>query len=187
MEFYFVTKSHCHVINGFQQKLPGETAPNASTITHLLRQFHGTGSVADRKQSCGASLVKPKVADVETALQRSQIKRPSVYINIITEIISLLNIDKRYAWLQQDTATCHTSRDSVEFLTEFCDNCVVTLATTFSGRQFKIFFLWGYLENVAFKNNTQTLDELKCNILHAISDINSHSLRKVTFNLVKRI
>ncbi|GFX44966.1 DUF4817 domain-containing protein [Trichonephila clavipes] len=82
------------MINAFQQKYPGETAPNASTIT--VQRFRDTGSVADRKQSGRASIVKTKVADVETALQRNPMKRPSVYTNIITEFISLLNSDERY-------------------------------------------------------------------------------------------
>ncbi|GFW31577.1 DUF4817 domain-containing protein [Trichonephila clavipes] len=95
-EFYFSTKSHCRVINEFQQKYPGETTPNASTITRLVQQFRDSGSVADRKRSGRASIVKTKVADVVTALQRSPMKRPSIFINIITEFISLLNSDERY-------------------------------------------------------------------------------------------
>ncbi|GFS75824.1 DUF4817 domain-containing protein [Trichonephila clavipes] len=59
----------------------------------LLQRFRDTGSVADRKRS---GRVKTKVADVETALTRSPMKRPPVYINIITEFISLLNRDVRY-------------------------------------------------------------------------------------------
>ncbi|GFW97527.1 DUF4817 domain-containing protein [Trichonephila clavipes] len=96
VEFLFSTKSYCHVINAFQQKYPGEKSPNASTITHLGQQFHDTGSVANRNRSGRASIVKTKVADVETVLQRSPLKRLSVYINILTEFISLLNSDERY-------------------------------------------------------------------------------------------
>ncbi|GFS94102.1 DUF4817 domain-containing protein [Trichonephila clavipes] len=94
-EFYFTTKSHGLVINAFQQNYLGETAPNVSTITGLVEWFCDTGSVADRKRWCRVSIVKTKVTDVETALQRSPIKRPFVYINIITEFIALLNRDER--------------------------------------------------------------------------------------------
>ncbi|GFT58928.1 DUF4817 domain-containing protein [Trichonephila clavipes] len=96
MEFYFAIKSQCRVINAFQQKYPGETAPNESTITLLVQRFRDTGSVSDRKRSGRASIVKTKVTDVESALQRSLMKRLSVYMNIITKFISLLNIDERY-------------------------------------------------------------------------------------------
>ncbi|GFY11290.1 DUF4817 domain-containing protein [Trichonephila clavipes] len=83
-----------------QLKYPGETAPNASTITRLVQRFRDTGSVADRKQSGTikgtASILKTKMADVETALQNSPMKISSVNINIVTEFISLLNSDRRY-------------------------------------------------------------------------------------------
>ncbi|GFV40163.1 hypothetical protein TNCV_3953601 [Trichonephila clavipes] len=48
------------------------------------------------KQSGRTSIVKTKVADVETTLQRSPMKRPSVYTNIIREFISLVNSDERH-------------------------------------------------------------------------------------------
>ncbi|GFV24669.1 DUF4817 domain-containing protein [Trichonephila clavipes] len=93
------TISHCRVINAFQQKYPGETALNASTITRLVQWFCGTRLVADRKGSGRASIAEMKVVAVETALQRSLMKLPSVYVSIITEFISLLNSDERYVWL----------------------------------------------------------------------------------------
>ncbi|GFX48709.1 DUF4817 domain-containing protein [Trichonephila clavipes] len=74
----------------------GETAPNASTITRFVQRFRDTGSVADGKQSGRASVFEMKMADEQTVLQRNPIKRPSVYIFIITEFISLLNSDERY-------------------------------------------------------------------------------------------
>ncbi|GFR00901.1 DUF4817 domain-containing protein [Trichonephila clavata] len=73
-KFYFATKSHSRVINAFRQKYPGETAPNASKITLLVQRFRAAGSVAGRKRSDRSSLVKMKVTDVETALQRSPMK-----------------------------------------------------------------------------------------------------------------
>ncbi|GFX17182.1 DUF4817 domain-containing protein [Trichonephila clavipes] len=99
VEFYFATKSHCRVINVFQQKYPGETVRNASRITYLVQRFRDTGSVADRKPLGTAYTVEAKVADVETALQRSPMKLQSINLNIISEFISLLNSDERYARL----------------------------------------------------------------------------------------
>ncbi|GFV59602.1 uncharacterized protein TNCV_228431 [Trichonephila clavipes] len=37
----------------------------------------------------------------------------------------LAESDERYAWLQKDGAMCHTSRDSMEVLTEFFDDHVI--------------------------------------------------------------
>ncbi|GFX36193.1 uncharacterized protein TNCV_2065341 [Trichonephila clavipes] len=63
-------------------------------ITFLVQRLRDTGSVADKKRSGRAFRMKTKVADVETDLQRSPLKRPSVYINIHTEFISLLKVMK---------------------------------------------------------------------------------------------
>ncbi|GFT51802.1 DUF4817 domain-containing protein [Trichonephila clavipes] len=117
VEFYFEIKPHCRVINAFQQKYPGETAPNASSITLLVQLFHDTGSVADRKRSYRASTVKTKVVSVETLLQIIPLKRPPICIDIITEVISLLK-------LMKGTLGCSKTiqRESMEVLTEFFDD-----------------------------------------------------------------
>ncbi|GFX01901.1 uncharacterized protein TNCV_370901 [Trichonephila clavipes] len=74
----------------------------------------------------------------------------------------------------------------MEVLTEFFDDRVIPKGL-WPPRlpEFSIqdFFLWGYLKNVTFRNKPHTLDELKSNILRAISDINSHTLRKVSIIL----
>ncbi|GFQ78323.1 DUF4817 domain-containing protein [Trichonephila clavata] len=75
VEFYFATRCPCHVINAFQQKYRDKTAPKASMITRLVQRLRDTESVAHRKQSGRSSVLKMKVADVETALQRSPMKR----------------------------------------------------------------------------------------------------------------
>ncbi|GFU05005.1 DUF4817 domain-containing protein [Trichonephila clavipes] len=94
VEFYFAIKSHCRMINAFQQKDSGGTALNASIITLLEQQLRDTGSDTDRKRSSRAFIMKMKVADVETTLLRRQLKRQSVYINAVTKFISLLKVIK---------------------------------------------------------------------------------------------
>ncbi|GFW33038.1 uncharacterized protein TNCV_2109681 [Trichonephila clavipes] len=108
----------------------------------------------------------------------------------LNKIHILAESDERYAWLQQDGAICHTSRDSMEVLTEVFDDRVISkglLPTRLPDMSTQDFFLWAYLENVTFRNNPHTLDELKSNILHVISDINSHALHNGPINLVKRV
>ncbi|GFX49643.1 hypothetical protein TNCV_4902851 [Trichonephila clavipes] len=66
---YFITL--CHVVWQFafrlEQKYPGETSPNASTITRLVQRFRDTESVADRKHSekecgiCGDHFTKKSI------------------------------------------------------------------------------------------------------------------------------
>ncbi|GFU16418.1 uncharacterized protein TNCV_836041 [Trichonephila clavipes] len=78
----------------------------------------------------------------------------------------------------QDGATCHTSRDSIEVLNEFFDDGAISKGLwppLLPDLSIQDFFLWGYLKNVTYRNNPHTLDELKSDILHAMSDINSHS------------
>ncbi|GFV38417.1 DUF4817 domain-containing protein [Trichonephila clavipes] len=75
VEIYLSTKSYCRVINAFQQTYPGETSPNASTIAPLVQRFRDTVLIEDRKRSSRVSIVKTKVADIETALQISPMKR----------------------------------------------------------------------------------------------------------------
>ncbi|GFV80634.1 uncharacterized protein TNCV_4617961 [Trichonephila clavipes] len=145
-----------------QRKNTKGSPPKLTTDDYQLQRLHDTGSVADRKRSGRASFIrKTKMADVETALQRSPLKRPSVYINIITKFISVLNVMKGTLGYSK-TAQC----------------------VTYHGTDF---FPWGYLKNISFRTNPHTFDELKSNILHAIWDINSHALRKVPINLLKRV
>ncbi|GFX07806.1 DUF4817 domain-containing protein [Trichonephila clavipes] len=125
-ELYFAIKSHCRVINAFQQKYPRETVPNLSKITVLVQRFRDTVLVADRKRSDRASKVKMKVTDVETALQSSPLKRPSHLHEHHYVIHILAESDEIGAWLQQEGATCHTLWDSSEVLTEFFDYCVIS-------------------------------------------------------------
>ncbi|GFV98476.1 uncharacterized protein TNCV_624351 [Trichonephila clavipes] len=92
----------------------------------------------------------------------------------------LAESDKRYAWLQEDGAIRHTSRDSMEVLTEFFYDRVNSKGlwpTRLPDLSFQDIFLWEYLKNVTFSSNPHTFDELNSNILHAISDISSHTLR----------
>ncbi|GFY14396.1 DUF4817 domain-containing protein [Trichonephila clavipes] len=63
-------------------------------ITLLVQPLRGTESVADRKSSGRVFIMKTKLAYVETALQRSPLKRPSVCMNIITKLIPFLKVMK---------------------------------------------------------------------------------------------
>ncbi|GFT32981.1 uncharacterized protein TNCV_149631 [Trichonephila clavipes] len=103
----------------------------------------------------------------------------------------LAEIDERYAWLQQDGATCHMLRDSMKVLTEFFDDRVISKELcghlVYRTCQFRIFSLDISEKRYLQAYNPYTLDELKSNIFPAISDINSYTLRKVTINLVKRV
>ncbi|GFX57956.1 RNA-directed DNA polymerase from mobile element jockey [Trichonephila clavipes] len=66
----------------------------------------------------------------------------------------------------------------MEVLTGFFDDRVISKGlwpARLPDLSIQEFFLWGYLKNVTLRNNPHAFDELKSYILHAISDINSHT------------
>jgi hypothetical protein len=44
----------------------------------------------------------------------------------MTQFIALLDEDERHCWLQQDSATCHTSHAAMQFLREFFDEGIIS-------------------------------------------------------------
>ncbi|PRD28117.1 UNVERIFIED_CONTAM: hypothetical protein NCL1_33395 [Trichonephila clavipes] len=107
-----------------------------------------------------------KVLDVKIALQRSPLKRPSVYLKFITEFISLPNGMKGTFGCSK-TARCVTHHGA-----ELWPPCLPDLSLQDS-------FRLGYSNNVTFRNNPYRLYELKGNIFFAMLDINSYTFHKV--------
>lgn len=113
-----------------------------------------------------------------------------VYKDIITQFISLLETDERNCWFQQDSATCHTSIETMSFLHEFFGERIISKGL-WPPRSPDLtppdFFLWGYLKERVYKNRPHTLNELKMNITTEINNISVGVLHKVSTNVVKRI
>ncbi|GFS73761.1 hypothetical protein TNCV_1458061 [Trichonephila clavipes] len=119
MEFYFAIKSHCRVINAFQQRYLGETAQNASMIAFLVQRLHDTGSVADEKRlgsvhnenksgRCGDSFTKKSIEKtvhlhkhhykipiptekVMKAVKLGRTRCPNEIGNVTEEVVDLAN------------------------------------------------------------------------------------------------
>lgn len=49
-----------------------------------------------------------------------------LYQDIVTQCISLLEIDEEDCWLQQNNATCHTSNETMIFLREFFGERIIS-------------------------------------------------------------
>ncbi|GFX69991.1 uncharacterized protein TNCV_2983311 [Trichonephila clavipes] len=78
-------------------------------------------------------------------------------------------------------------RDSMYVLTKLFDYRVISKglwSSRLPDLSIQDFFSLRISENVTFMNNLHTIDELKSNILHAISDINSCIHCKVSINPV---
>lgn len=105
----------------------------------------------------------------------------------------LEDMDLNNLYFQQDGATCHTARETLNLLQEKFPRRVISRNgdVNWPARSCDItpldFFLWGFLKDQVYKNNPQTIDELKNNIRGAIGEINLHMCDKVIENFKKRI
>lgn len=113
-----------------------------------------------------------------------------VYRNIVRQFVALLEPQERYCWFQQDGATCHTSRETMDFLQEFFGGRIISKGL-WPPRSPDLtspdYFLWGYIKSEAFKNNPHSIDELKANITDLITNVSNTTLKKVSANMVKRV
>ncbi|GFX19712.1 putative transposase [Trichonephila clavipes] len=108
-------------------------------------------------------------------------------------IPELNNHDVQELWFQQDGATCHTARATIDLLKD-----------TFGGRLISRFgsvnwpprscdltpldcFLWGYVKSLVYADKPQTLDHLEDNIRRVIADIRPQMLEKVIENWTSRL
>ncbi|GFV25159.1 uncharacterized protein TNCV_592251, partial [Trichonephila clavipes] len=90
-------------------------------------------------------------------------------------IPELNNHDVQELWFQQDGATCHTARATIDWPPKSCD---LTLLD---------YFLWGYVKSLVYADKPQTLDHLEVNIRRVITDIRPQMLEKVIENWTSRL
>ncbi|GFT76815.1 uncharacterized protein TNCV_1419451 [Trichonephila clavipes] len=91
-------------------------------------------------------------------------------------------------WFQQDGATCHTARASIDLLKDtFGDRLIsrfgpVNWPTRSCDLTPLDYFLWGYVKSSVYADKPQTLDHLKDNIRRVTTDIRPQMLEKVIEN-----
>ncbi|GFV36511.1 uncharacterized protein TNCV_2260301 [Trichonephila clavipes] len=138
------------------------------------------------KQNCRIwSEANPQVDEGHNVTVNGDRYRASITNFFIPE---LNNHDVQEQWFQQDGATCHTARATIDLLKD-----------TFGGRLISRFgpvnwpprscdltpldyFLWGYVKSLIYADKPQTLDHLEDNIRRVISDIWPQMLEKVIEN-----
>ena len=92
-------------------------------------------------------------------------------------------------WFQQDGATAHTARESMQLLREHFPERLISLRgdLPWPARSPDLtpcdFFLLGYLKSIVYNDRPQTLLHLKNNIRNAIADIPVSILERVEENL----
>ncbi|GFT99579.1 uncharacterized protein TNCV_114621 [Trichonephila clavipes] len=99
-------------------------------------------------------------------------------------ISELNNHDVQELWFQQDGATCHTARATIDLLKDtFGDRLISRFGpVNWPPRSCDLtpldYFLWGYVKSLVYVDYPQTLDHLEDNIRHVIADIRPQCWKK---------
>ncbi|GFU88849.1 uncharacterized protein TNCV_4445241 [Trichonephila clavipes] len=108
-------------------------------------------------------------------------------------IPELNNHDVQELWFQQDGATCHTARATIDLLKDtFGDRLIsrfgpVNRPPRSCDLKPLDYFLWGYVKSLVYADKPQTLDHLEDNIRRVIADIRPQMLEKVIENWTSRL
>ncbi|GFV42235.1 DUF4817 domain-containing protein [Trichonephila clavipes] len=106
-------------------------------------------------------------------------------------IPELNNHDVQELWFQQDGATCHTARATIDLKDMFGDRLISRFEpVNWPPRSCDLtpldYFLWGYVKSLVYADKPQTLDHLEDNIRCVIADIRPQMLEKVIENWTSR-
>ncbi|GFS53578.1 DDE_3 domain-containing protein [Trichonephila clavipes] len=99
-------------------------------------------------------------------------------------IPELNNHDVQELWFQQDGATCHTARATIDLLKDtFGDRLISRFGpVNWPPRSCDLtpldYFLWGYVKSLVYADKPQTLDHLEDNIRRVTADIRPQMLEK---------
>ncbi|GFW96110.1 putative DD41D transposase [Trichonephila clavipes] len=100
-------------------------------------------------------------------------------------IPELNNHDVQELWFQQDGATCHTARVTIELLKDTLGDRLISRFghVNWPPRSCDLtpldYFLWGYVKSLVYADKPQTLDYLEDTIRRVIADIRPQMLEKV--------
>ncbi|GFT36008.1 putative LOC100569746 [Trichonephila clavipes] len=108
-------------------------------------------------------------------------------------IPELNNHDVQELWFQQDGATCHIARATIDLLKDtFGDPLISRFGpVNWPPRSCDLtpldYFLWDYVKSLVYADKPQTLDYLEDNIRRVIADIRPQMLEKVIENWTSRL
>ncbi|GFW70716.1 transposable element Tc3 transposase [Trichonephila clavipes] len=108
-------------------------------------------------------------------------------------IPELNNHNNQELWFQQDGATCHTARATIDLLKDtFGDHLISRFGpVNWPPRSCDLtpldYFLWGYVKSLVYADKPQTLDHLEDNIRRVIANIRPQMLEKVIENWTSRL
>ncbi|GFU11882.1 transposable element Tcb2 transposase [Trichonephila clavipes] len=108
-------------------------------------------------------------------------------------IPELNNHDVQELWFQQDGATCHTARATIDLLKDtFGDRLISRFGpVNWPPRPCDLtpldYFLWVYVKSLVYADKPHTRDHLEDNIRRVIADIRPQMLEKVIENWTSRL
>ncbi|GFV01614.1 uncharacterized protein TNCV_2962071 [Trichonephila clavipes] len=108
-------------------------------------------------------------------------------------IPELNNHDVQELWFQQDGATCHTDRATIDLLKDtFGDHLISRFGpVNWPPRSCDLtpldYFLWGYVKSLVYADKPKTLDYLEDNIRRVNADIRPQMFEKVIENWTSRL
>ncbi|GFU69124.1 DUF4817 domain-containing protein [Trichonephila clavipes] len=108
-------------------------------------------------------------------------------------IPELNNHDVQELWFQQDGATYHTARATIDLLKDtFGDRLISRFGpVNWPPKSCDLtplgYFLWSYVKSLVYADKPQTLDHLEDNIRRVIADIRPQMLEKVIENRTSRL
>ncbi|GFV22940.1 putative DD41D transposase [Trichonephila clavipes] len=108
-------------------------------------------------------------------------------------IPELNNHDVQELWFQQDGATCHTARATIDLLKDtFGDRLISRFGpVNWPPRSYDLtpldYFLRDYVKSLVYADKPQTLDHLEDNIRRVIADIRLQMLEKIIENWTSRL
>ncbi|GFV08118.1 transposable element Tc3 transposase [Trichonephila clavipes] len=97
--------------------------------------------------------------------------------------------DVQELWFQQDGATCHTARATIDLLKDTLTDRLISRfgPVNWPPRSCDLtpldYFLWGYVKSLVYADKPQTLDHLEDNIHRVIADIRPQMLENWTSRL----
>ncbi|GFW99030.1 putative transposable element [Trichonephila clavipes] len=117
------------------------------------------------------------------------------YRTLITNffIPELNNHDVQELWFQQDGATYHTARATIDLLKDtFGDRLISRFGpVNWPPKSCDLtpldYFMWGYVKSLVYADTPQTLHHLEDNIRRVIADIRPQMLEKVLGNWTSRL
>jgi transposase-like protein len=117
------------------------------------------------------------------------------YLTMLQEFFlpALEEMELDNVWFQQDGATAHTARISMDFLREAFPGRLISLRgdVNWPARSPDLapcdYFLWGYLKSLVYNDRPQTLEDLQNNIRTEIANIPVNMLERVDQNFRNRL